>query len=322
MKLFCNFAALPHPNPYTLSSLFNSLPANSPLRHLALEQSSLNGLGLVPKENGSPVQLTKRPRSPSPFPNKNANKKLKTEDFQAFPNFPAKVKVEQEQFGLSSPFSPELSPSSGFTKTKNDLREKLKTKASSNSKSLLLHPSGGHNMVVPKVEEDSEEIDVKVKNLLSQVNANLTRQQLLEACHLLSTTNGDSVRDLNEGDLNGQDSDGEGSGNGLNLRMNNNNNNIDIDNEMEEKRKLSQNFHKINLNLKKKNGIEGLAARLQQELCQNQQQMQKERSFNNMEEHNNSEEGENDNDHSFEGPSSSQSENEGGDNTSKLLFKN
>lgn len=298
--------AMPHPNPYTLSNLFSSLPANSPLRQLAsldMEPGCLpphmNPLGLssLIKENGSP---------PAP------------------PFHPVQLKLGRHSRSRSRSHSPDWSttmdnPSSGKTKRKlkkesephpqPDFDEKdakprpRKSHLYDDLKIQLndYHPHKGQESppisVIPKREplpesEDEHdgvdsEVDNKVRKLLDTVNSSVTRQQLFQACHFMGgignggiEDSGDEKKIPEEGGRSLDNDEEEERLRQIRLQ-NNNNNSLDDEDEDggkdEEKRKL--NLLK-SLNLKKKNGIEGLAARLQLELCQQRQQQEQIRHQN------------------------------------------
>ncbi|XP_035714525.1 zinc finger protein 1 isoform X3 [Folsomia candida] len=300
--------ALPHANPYALSNLFSSLPANSPLRQLAtldMEPSSLahlNPLGLssLIKENGSPPA--------APF------------HHQHHPQLKSSRRRSRSRSQSPSDWTMGRSDSSSRNtkKIKKERDDELDIKIQSHSKDIDNYDDNHHHQpqdlkmiklkdsspspyerkstVIPKREcmedgdeEDQEDMDSKVRKLLDTVNANVTRQQLLQACHFMNggVRGPDMMEDsdkeeepcsrsnLGIGRLSESSSynkDEEEQLRQIQLQ-NNNNNSVDDDEESkdEEKRKMSL---LKSLNLKKKNGIEGLAARLQLELCQQRQQQQ------------------------------------------------
>jgi len=107
-------------------------------------------------------------------------------------------------------------------------------------------------------EEDSdrESVDNKVQKILDTVNASVTRQ-LLKACNFKNENNGSDTEDeMGKGSISGEpmEDDREDAHNNNNNNNNDNNNkNFKVDGMNEERQR-------------KKNGIEGLAARL--EMCQ------------------------------------------------------
>jgi len=155
-------AALP-PNPYTLTTLFNSLPHNSPLRQLANLDSDnvIKGKTTPINENGSSYHHHHRHhhynRSRSPSPDHWPEKKLKTDDDE-----------------------------------RDGDEEEADRRFRKNGASVILpsvrvkeEPDGENGD-----DDDRESMENKVRKILDTVNANVTRQQLLQACHF---RNGESV---------------------------------------------------------------------------------------------------------------------------------